>query len=96
MFVQVLIICIVKVNVFLLKLSSSLLSCSKKTLKYSKQIYLFFLKCLDSGSENTFYPGNLSNTKLYIIGCLKPLTTEPSITSHFKCILFVLPKFKIF
>ena len=46
--------------------------------------------------QKYFETRHLSKTKLYNIGCLKPLTTEPSITSHFKCILLVTLKFIIF
>ena len=56
-------------------------------LLYSKQIYLFFCSVLfQVQKKNTLYPDGLSKTKLYKIGCLIPLTTDPSITSHFKCI----------
>ena len=63
---------------------------------YSEQIYLFFYSVLFQVHKILCNLMVLSETKLKRIGCLKPFTTEPSTTSHFKCTLFVLLKFTIF
>ena len=45
--------------------------------------------------KKTLNPAGLSKTKLNNIGCLKPFTKEPSITSHFKQISSIVLKFKV-
>ena len=45
-------------------------------------------------TQITLYPLGLSKTKVESIGCPKLHNIDPCITSHFKCILFVVHKFK--
>ena len=92
----ILIICSVKVNVSPLKSTSSWSLSSKwKVVVFRTDLFIFLYWSV-SGSQNNLKPIGLFKTKLKIIGCLTPYGILPSITSHFRWILFTLFKFKNF